>query len=51
MVVEEISLKIEDIGLLVSLVLSLIISWTFKIMANEDDQYSYVYKILRTCFV
>ena len=28
------------------MVLSLIVSWTFKILAHEEDQYSYVYKIL-----
>ena len=30
----------EDIFELVSLVLSLIISWTFRILAHEEDQYS-----------
>ena len=29
----------------ISLVISLIISWTFRILSNEEDQYSYVYKI------
>ena len=43
MVVEEIGLDVEDI--LVSLVLSIIISWTFRILAHEENQYSYVYKI------
>ena len=44
MVVEGISLHVEDI--LVSLVLPIIISWTFRILAHEENQYSYVYKIL-----
>ena len=44
MVVEEIGLHVEDI--LVSLILSIIISWTFRILAHEENQYSYVYKIL-----
>ena len=44
MVVEGIDLHVEDI--LVSLVLSIIISWTFRILAHEKKQYSYVYKIL-----
>ena len=44
MVVEGIGLHVEDI--LVSLVLSINISWTFRILAHEDNQYSYVYKIL-----
>ena len=43
-VVEGIGLHVEDI--LVSLVLSIIISWTFRILAHEENQYSYVYKIL-----
>ena len=38
MVVE--GIHVEDIFELVSLVLSLIISWTFMILAHEDDQYS-----------
>ena len=29
----------------VSLVLFLIISWTFRILAHEEDQYRFVYKI------
>ena len=45
MAVGEIGLQIKDIFLLVSLVLFLIISWTFRILAQEEDQYSYVYKI------
>ena len=49
MVVEGIGLHIEDI--LVSLVLSIIISWTFRILAHEENQYSYVYKILGHFFV
>ena len=44
MVVEGIGLHVEDI--LVSLVLSIIISWTFRIMAHEESQYSYIYKML-----
>ena len=36
MMVEEIGLHVKDI--LVSLVLSLIISWTFRILAHEEDQ-------------
>ena len=43
-VVEGIGLHVEDI--LVSLVLSIIISWTFSILAHEENQYSYLYKIL-----
>ena len=38
MVVEEIHVK--DIFLLVSLVLYLIISWTFRFLAHEEDQYA-----------
>ena len=38
MVVGEIHVK--DIFELVSLVLSLIIYWTFRIMAHEEDQYT-----------
>ena len=49
MVVEGIGLHLEDI--LVSLVLSIIISWTFRILAHEENQYSYVYKILGHFFV
>ena len=37
-------IHVEDI--IVSLVLSIIISWTFWILAHEENQYSYVYKIL-----
>ena len=44
MVVEGIGVHVEDI--LVSLVLSLNISWTFMILAHDEDQYSQVYKIL-----
>ena len=33
-------IHVEDIFELVSLVLSLIISWTFRILANEEDQYT-----------
>ena len=38
MVVEE--MHVEHIFELVSLVLFLIISWTFRILANKDDQYT-----------
>ena len=38
MVVE--GIHVEDIFELVSFVLSLIISWTFRILANEEDQYN-----------
>ena len=48
MVVEGIGLHVEDI--LVPLVLSLIISWTFRILAHEVNQYSYVYKIIGQFF-
>ena len=37
--------------LLVSLVLSLIISWTFRILAHEEDQHNFVHKILGRIFV
>ena len=38
----------EDIFELVSLVLSLIISWTFRILANEEDQYTdLLFKVLK----
>ena len=47
MVVVKIDLHVEDI--LVSLVPSIIISWTFRI-AHEESQYSYVYKILDQFF-
>ena len=49
MVVE--GIHVEDIFKLVSLVLSLIISWTFRILAHKLDQYSYTqYKIVsRIC--
>ena len=43
MVVERIGLYVEDI--LVSLVFSIIISWIFRILAHEENQYNYVYKI------
>ena len=44
MVVGGIGLHVEDI--LVSLVLSKIISWTFRILAHEENQYKYyAYKI------
>ena len=38
MVVEEIGLHVED--LIVYFVLSIIISWTFRILAHEENQYS-----------
>ena len=44
MVVEGIGLDVEYI--LVSLVLSIIIFWTFRILAHEKNQYSYFSKIL-----
>ena len=49
MVVERIGIHVEDI--LVSLVLSIIISWTFRILAHEDNQYSFVDKILDNFFL
>ena len=48
-VVEGIGIHVEDI--LVSLVLSIIISWTPSILAHEENQYSYVYKIVGQFFV
>ena len=40
-------IHVEDIFELVSLVLSLIISWTIRILTHELDQYSYIqYKIV-----
>ena len=47
--VEGIGLHVEDI--LFSLVLSIIISWTFRILVQEENQYSYVYKVLGKFFV
>ena len=44
MVVEGIGLHAEYI--LVSSVLSIIISWTFRILTHDENQCSYVYKIL-----
>ena len=41
MVVE--GIHVEDILELVSLVLSLIISWTFRIVAHEEDQYTVMF--------
>ena len=41
MVVEGIGVHVEDI--LVSLVLSIIISWTFRILAHEEDQYTVMF--------
>ena len=43
MVVE--GIHVEDIFELVSLVLSLIISWTFRILAHEEDQYTDILSI------
>ena len=43
MVVEGIGLHVEDI--LVSLVLLIIISWTFRILAHEGDQYTVMFTI------
>ena len=48
-VVEGIGLHVEDI--LASLVLPIVISWTFRTLAHEVNQYSYVYKILGNFFV
>ena len=42
MVVE--GIHVEDIFELVSLVLSLIISWTFRIPANEEDKYTFMFE-------
>ena len=47
MVVEGIGLHVEN--MLWSLVLSIIISWTFRIVAHEENQYRYAYKILNFC--
>ena len=44
MVVGGIGLHVEDI--IVSLVILIIISWTFRILAHEENLYSYVYRIL-----
>ena len=44
MVVEGIGIHDED--MIGSLVRSIIISWTFRILAHGENQYSYVYKIL-----
>ena len=49
MMVEGIGLHVEDI--LVSLVLSKFITRTFGILAHEENQYSYVYKMLGNFFV
>ena len=43
MVVERI--HVEDIFDLVSSVLSIIISWTFRILAHEEDQYTDILSI------
>ena len=42
MVVEGIGLHVEDIGL---------VSWTFRILAHEENQYSYIYETLGQFFV
>ena len=47
--VEGMGIHVEDI--LGSLVLSIIISWTFRILAHEENQYSYAYKILGQSFL
>ena len=48
-VVKGIGLHVEDI--LVSLALSIIISWSFRILTHEENKHSYVYKILGHFFV
>ena len=48
MVMEGIVLHVEDI--LVSLVLSIIISWTFWILAHEEDQYTVMFTKYLTIF-
>ena len=40
-------IHIEDIFELVSLVLSLIISWKFRILAHEEDQYTLCLKSIK----
>ena len=42
-------INVEDI--LVFLIFSIIISWTFRILAHEENQYSYACKILGTFVV
>ena len=37
-------IRVENIFQLFSLVLSLIISWTFRILAHEEDQYTVMYR-------
>ena len=37
-------IHVEDIFELVSLVLSLIISWKFRILAHEEDQYTAMFR-------
>ena len=44
MMVEGICLHVED--MFFSLVLSIILSWAFRILAHGENQYSYVYTIL-----
>ena len=48
-VVEGIGLNGKDI--VVSLVLSIIISLTFRILPHRENQYSYVYKVVGHFFV
>ena len=49
MVVEGIGLHVEDI--LVSLVLSIIISWTFRILAHEEDKYTVMFTKYKAMFL
>ena len=49
MVVE--GIHVEDIFYLVSLVLSLIISLTFGIMAHEEDQYTVMFRKYKAGFL
>ena len=44
-------LKPDSFHLLDSLVFPITISWTFRILAQEENQYSYIYKILGQFFV
>ena len=41
-------IHVEDIFELVSLVLSLSISWTFRILAHEEDQYTDFWSVALT---
>ena len=46
------AMVMEGIGLHVEIYLSpMIISWTFRILPHEENQYSYVYKILGRFFI